>query len=74
MFVFGYVFASTEIHFVFAKYQNPQVLPIRASEIRDLKKRMAASSQALHAGCKLKSFLSEGLVWLNGLRKMIQNL
>lgn len=33
----------------------------KSTRERDLKKRMAASSQALHAGCKLKSFLSEGL-------------
>lgn len=62
MFVLGYVFANTEIHSVFAKYQSPEVLLGSAPEIRDLKKRMAASSQALHAACKLKSFLSEGLV------------
>lgn len=63
MFVFGYGFANTEIHSVVAKYPSPQVLPGSAPEIRDLKKRMAASSQALHAGCELKSFLSEGFVW-----------
>lgn len=39
----------------------PQVLPGGAPEIRNLK-RMAASSQAVHAGCELKSFLSEGFV------------